>query len=329
MGEAPHSPEAPDIRTTHAVRLGLRQVKSLREDDAKRLTEARGKGYDSVRDLWLRSGLTRAAIERLADADAFRSIGLDRRDALWAARGLGGGAVRDRLPLFDTPGHAAAREPDFVLPPMPPGEHVVNDYRYLSLSLKAHPVSFLRTALAARRVVTNASLRGTTRGEERASASDREVRNGDRVTVAGLVIIRQRPGTARGVIFMTLEDETDIANVIVWPKTFETFRPVVLGARLVAVTGRVQSQSGVIHVVADRLEDLTPMLAALSEDAGDLSSLARADEVKRPGVDNRERVDMRHPRLVRFFREHPTLADDLAELSQNTSRVMPKGRNFH
>jgi error-prone DNA polymerase len=208
---------------------------------------------------------------------------------------------------------------------MPLGEHVVNDYRYLSLSLKAHPVSFLRQKLSARRVITNASL---ARGEER-RRRDREAKNGDRVAIAGLVIIRQRPGTAKGVIFMTLEDETDIANVIVWPKTFEVFRPVVLGARLVAVTGKLQSESGVIHVVADKLEDLTPMLAALSENAGDLSSLARADEVRRPGVDNREKVDMRHPRLVRFFQEHPSLATDLAKLSAATSRVMPKGRNFH
>ncbi len=278
--------------------------------------EARRAGYDSVRDLWLRSGLSRAAIERLADADAFRSLGLDRRDALWAARGIGAMKPADKLPLFDVAAHGELRkEPDFDLPPMPLGEHVVNDYRYLSLSLKAHPVSFLRQQLASRRVVTHASLK--------------EMPNNRRTTVAGLVIIRQRPGTAKGVIFMTLEDETDIANVIVWPKTFEVYRPIVLGARLVAVTGKLQSESGVIHVVADKLEDLTPMLAALSEDAGDLSSLARADEVKRSSVDNREKVDMRHPRLVRFFQENPSLARDLADLSAKTSQVMPKGRNFH
>ena len=307
---------APNIRTTHAVRLGLRQIKGFREDDARALMAARAGGYDSVRDLWLRTGLTRAAIERLADGDAFRSIGLDRRDALWAARGLGGGGTRDRLPLFDVAAHGdVTREPDFALPPMPVGEHVVNDYRYLHLSLKAHPLSFLRARLAARRVIANAMLR--------------ETPNNHIVTVTGLVIIRQRPGTAKGVIFMTLEDETDIANAIVWPKVFERFRPIVLGARLVAVTGKVQSESGVIHVVANKLEDLTPMLAALSEDAGDLSALARADEVRRPGVDNRDKVDMRHPRMVRFFKEQPSLATDLAKLSAATGKVMPKGRNFH
>lgn len=307
--------DAPDIRTAHAVRLGLRQIKGFREDDAKALMAARRDGYDSVRDLWLRSGLNRGQIERLADGDAFRSLGLDRRDALWAARGLAGGATRDRLPLFDAAAHGdITREPDFPLPPMPIGEHVVNDYRYLHLSLKAHPLSFLRERLTGRRIVANAALRGTPSGR--------------RVTVAGLVIIRQRPGTAKGVIFMTLEDETDIANVIVWPKTFERFRPVVLGARLVAVTGRVQSQSGVIHVVADGLEDLTPMLAALSEDAGDLSALARGDEVKRPAADHREKIGP-HSRLVQLARENPGLAEDLAKLSAAAGKVMPKGRNFH
>jgi error-prone DNA polymerase len=321
--------EVEEIRTTSAVRLGLRQIKGLREDDMRRLAERRGKGYDSVRDLWLRGSLSRSAIERLADGDAFRSIGLDRRAALWAARALGGVKAADKLPLFDTPEHAdITREPDFALPPMPLGEHVVNDYRYLSLSLKAHPLSFLRERLTGRHIVTNASLKGVPRGEERAAANDREPMNGRRVTVAGLVIIRQRPGTANGVIFMTLEDETDIANIIVWPKTFEVFRPVVLGSRLVAVTGKVQCESGVIHVVADKLEDLTPMLAALSEDAGDLSSLARADEVKRPGVDHRERAAARQ-RIGRLVRTDREIASDLLTIAEAAGKVMPKGRNFH
>jgi error-prone DNA polymerase len=314
---------ADDIRSTHAVRLGFRQIKGFREEDARALVAARGAGYDSVRDLWLRSGLSRPAIERLADADAFRSLGLDRRDALWAARGLGSAASADkpgsRLPLFD---HAALgdirREPDVALPPMPIGEHVVNDYRYLSLSLKAHPLSFLRPQLAARRILADEGLR--------------DIPNNRRVTVFGLVLVRQRPGTASGVIFMTIEDETDIANIIVWPKIFERFRPVVLGARLVAVTGKVQSESGVIHVVSEKLEDLTPMLEALSAEAGapdgrDLESLARADEVRRPSADMREKIGLRHPRTVRFFREEPALAADLASLS--AGKVMPKGRNFH
>jgi error-prone DNA polymerase len=311
-----HASMEGDIRTTHAVRLGLHRIKGLKEDDAQALVAARGGGYDSVRDLWLRAGLSRAVIERLADGDAFRSLGLDRRDALWAAHELGGGKARDRLPLFDTPEHAdIRREPDFALPPMPIGEHIVNDYRYLSLSLKAHPLSFLRDRLAARRIVTSASLRDTA--------------DGTRVTVAGLVIIRQRPGTAKGVIFMTLEDETDIANAIVWPKVFERFRPVVLGARLVGVSGRVQSASGVIHVVADKIEDLTPLLLVLSEDAGDLESLARADEVRRPSADNRERPKPRRQHAVRTFDDEIAIIADFVRSTAEPADVMPKGRNFH
>jgi len=301
-----HAEMAKDIRTRHAVRLGFRQIKGFREDDAQAIIAARGQGYDSVRDLWLRTGLPRATIERLADGDAFRSLGLDRRDALWAARGEGAVKAKDRLPLFDTPAHADIRsEPDFALPPMPIGEHVVNDYRYLSLSLKAHPLSFLRERLAGRGIIPAAALR--------------EISNNRRVTVAGLVITRQRPGTANGVIFMTLEDETDIANAIVWPKTFEIFRPIVLGARLIALTGKVQSASDVIHVVADRIEDLTPLLAVLSADGGDLSALARADEVARPGVDAREKVRPR-ARIAALNRDEP---------ARLTSDAMPKGRNFH
>ena len=153
--------------------------------------------------------------------------------------------------------------------------------------------------------------------------------NGRRVTVAGLVITRQRPGTASGVIFMTLEDETDITNGIVWPKVFERFRPVVLGARLIALTGKVQSESGVIHVIADKIEDLTPLLAILSADAGDLSSLARADEVSRnPGVDNRDKVRGMANHLMRHPRNEP-IGRDLAAIAEAANEVMPKGRNFH
>jgi error-prone DNA polymerase len=306
-----HASMRDDIQTRYAVRLGLHRIKGMAEDDAKRVAEMRGRGYDSVRDLWLRTGLARAAVERLADGDAFRSVGLDRRDALWAARGEGAMKAKDRLPLFDVPEHAdIRREPDFALPPMLIGEHIVHDYRYLSLSLKGHPVAHIRSELAARGIIPAAALRGRT--------GDGSDMNGRRVTVAGLVITRQRPGTASGVIFMTMEDETDITNGIVWPKVFERFRPVVLGARLTAITGRVQAEKGVIHVIAERLDDLTPLLSTLAADADDLQSLARADEVSRPaGTDSRAR----HPRNVRFFQEK--------EKAEATHDVMPKGRNFH
>jgi error-prone DNA polymerase len=310
-----HAEMAPAIRTRYAVRLGLRQIKGIRENDGDAIKAARGRGYDSLRDLWLRTNLPRATLERLADGDAFRSVGLDRRDALWAARGEDSMRVRDRLPLFDVSGNADIRkEPDFALPPMLIGEHIVHDYRYLSLSVKGHPLSLLRADLTARRIAAAEALRGRT--PER----DGSDMNGRRMTVAGLVITRQRPGTAKGVIFMTLEDDTDIANIIVWPKAYEKYRPLVLGSRLVAVTGKVQSAKGVIHVIADHIEDLSSMLASLSADASDLSAPAHADEVARPGEDNRTRNLMGHPRNVRFFKE-----DDI----KATHAVMPKGRNFH
>lgn len=303
-----------DVWSSHAVRLGFRQVKGLAEADMALLVERRGAGYDSLRDLWLRTGLDRAVLERLADADAFRSLGLDRRAALWAAKALGAGGAAARLPLFDAPAAPAREhEPDVALPPMPPGEHVVNDYRWLSLSLKAHPLAFLRGRLDALRVTPSERLAGLRAGATR--------------TVAGLVLVRQRPGSAKGVIFMTLEDESGVANVIVWPKVFERFRPIVLGARLVAVTGRLQSEAGVTHLVAQGLDDLTPLLGLLSADAGDLQSLANADEVRRPTVDMREKIKPAS-RLQRLVAEMPSLAEDLGTLSRATHRVMPRGRNF-
>lgn len=178
---------------------------------------------------------------------------------------------------------------------MPLGEEVVNDYRFLKLSLRAHPASFLRADLARRRIIVNEELR--TR------------RNGEYVRVSGLVTIRQRPGSANGVIFMTIEDETAIANLIVWPKTFERFRPIVLGARYICATGKMQQQSGVIHVVADRLEDLTPLLGQLMEDAPPIEAYARADEVKGQQSDPRERTS----RAERYasFAENIDVAADL------------------
>ena len=196
---------------------------------------------------------------------------------------------------------------------MPLGTHVVEDYRRLSLSLKAHPTSFMRARLAAR---------GILRSEALASA-----KSGERVTVAGLVLVRQRPGTAKGVIFMTLEDETGVANVIVWPKAFERLRAIVLGARFVAVTGKLQNEQGVVHVVADRMEDLTPWLGLLSEAGETIAATARADEVKRP------QLTMAQKRQGNRFAQTPRLdaphapADIASEIIE-ARRAMPAGRNF-
>jgi error-prone DNA polymerase len=308
-----HAEMTPHIRTTHAVRLGFRQIIGVKEKDMLRLVEQRGEAYDSVRDLWLRSGLSSTVLERLADADAFRSLGLDRRQALWAVRALDRVGDQDDLPLFASrPGRDT--EPDARLPPMPLGAHVVEDYRRLSLSLKAHPASFLRARLSARGIVRSDALRS--------------VKNGERVTVAGLVLVRQRPGTAAGVIFMTLEDETGVANIIVWPKIFERLRAIVLGARFVAVTGKLQSEQGVIHIVAERMNDLTSMLGLLSETGQTISALAHADEVRRP------QMTMAQKRQGNRFAGPPRLDDPRAKPpspvveTMDIVEAMPAGRNF-
>ncbi len=236
--------------SSFALRLGLRQIDGLREDDAKRLVAIRdnlpAKTYCDVRDLWRRSGLKRASLERLAAADSFRSLGLDRRQALWEVRGL---PLEIPLPLFEHAGtEEAGAEQEVALPVMPLSEHVVNDYRTLRLSLKAHPMSFLRARIAAMRIAACADLK--------------QCRDGARVSVAGVVLVRQRPGSAQGVVFMTVEDETGIANSVIWPNVLERERKVVMGARLVVVHGRVQRHEDIIHVVATRLEDRSDLASS-------------------------------------------------------------------
>ncbi|MER8441359.1 error-prone DNA polymerase [Mesorhizobium sp. M1312] len=271
------------IRTNHAVRLGFRQVKGLSKERMEVFVARRGDGYATVRDVWLRSGLYVDEIEKLAQADAFRSLGLDRRDALWAVRALDGKSAAETLPLFDRPAiRLRDLEPETRLPTMPLGEHVVHDYRSLGLSLKAHPLAFLRQRLDRSGVTPNARLG--------------QVRDGKRVSVAGLVLVRQRPGNAKA-IFLTLEDEQAVANVIFWERTFNRYRPIVMGARLVRVTGKLQSESDVIHIVAEKVEDLTPWLSVLLEEKPDV-----------PVVQNDRQ--------------------DIATLSGKAERVMPKGRNF-
>jgi error-prone DNA polymerase len=299
-----HASMRDDILTTHAIRLGFRLIKGIPERDMEILVASRGKGYDSIRDLWLRTQLSPQVLAALAEADAFRSLGLDRREALWVVRGLNRSGDKDDLPLLKDLSFRAL-EPEAHLPPMPLGEHVVEDYRHLSLSLKAHPVAFLREKLTARRII---------RTEELA-----QQKPGTRITTSGLVLVRQRPGSASGVIFLTLEDETGIANAIVWPKIFEKLRPIVIAARLIAITGRVQAESDVIHVVVEQAEDLTPWLGLLSRQGREISSLARADAVKRP-----HEHDPREPpkQIGLFDHETPGSKDDMRQ-------VLPKGRNFH
>ncbi len=241
----------------HALRLGLRQVTGLGEEDAKRIVKARNGLWPDIAAMQRGTGIGASAIETLAAADAFGSMGLDRRGALWQARAL---PKVSPLPLFEVAGRPTEDpEPPAALPAMAPGEQVVEDYRTLRLSLRAHPLSFLRARLAKR-------------GALAAEAIARS-RDGERASAAGLVLVRQRPGSASGVIFMTLEDETGVVNIVVWPRVLENFRRAVLGARLAVVKGRIQRTDDIVHLVADRLEDLTGWLDLLTPDeAGGASS---------------------------------------------------------
>ncbi|HEX3664051.1 MAG TPA: error-prone DNA polymerase [Rhizomicrobium sp.] len=272
-----------------SVRLGFRQIKGFREDDAKALVAARGRGFDGVRHLALAANLPSEAMARLAEADAFRSLGLDRREALWCVKGLDGAAENSRiavpeLPIFqNVDAESLRREEEVRLPPLCLGEHIVQDYMALSMSLKAHPLSLLRTKMHARGITPNAKIIDTP--------------DGARITVAGLVLVRQRPGTASGVIFITLEDEASIANIIVWPKVFETYRRTLLASRLLMVTGKLQKQGIVTHVIADKLVDLTSDLSLLSVTHGDkCEALARADQLKHDGQGSWRDAPHRHRR---------------------------------
>jgi error-prone DNA polymerase len=254
-----------------AVRLGLRLVGGAPEEIARAIVAARGPGYPDVFSVWTRSGAPAGVLERFANADAFRSMGLDRRAALWAVKGLAGGALQagpKRATSSLSPILTRAEtgdlfaEPCVDLPATSLGEHVVEDYAAIGLSLKAHPVAFFREALARRGVLTSAA-----HWDERLA--------GRRVTVAGLVLVRQRPGTAKGVIFLTLEDETGIVNVVVWPKVFEKNRRVVMTAQFLEVRGKIERQGLVIHVVAEKLTDLTPELRSLGEGTAGLPKTDR------------------------------------------------------
>lgn len=309
-----HQDMAGVMQNNHAVRLGLNRVKGLHKDHADQLVAHRGRGYDSMRDLWLRSGLAKSTLERLAEADCLRSLGLDRRTALWAAKALDPLTSEERLPLFAISADTDRRnEPDVALPTMPLGEHVIHDYRSLSLSLKAHPVSFVRQTLSQMRYRQTEALN--------------TARSNSFIRIAGLVLVRQRPGTAKGVIFETIEDETGVANIIVWPKIFEKYRPVVLGARFVGIHGKVQTSDGVTHVIANHLEDLTHLLSAISDATDHLEPLANADEVKNPQQDVRQKR-ARSERIEKFEDDLDTMRHKNRPPSR-ASAVLPKGRNFH
>ncbi|SEQ24769.1 error-prone DNA polymerase, DnaE-like [Devosia sp. YR412] len=301
-----HAEMAEHIYTEKAVRLGLRMVEGLAQKDIEKIIAERGEGYISVRDLWLRTGVPIASLEKLARADAFSSLGLNRREALWAVKGLIGTHGAEMLPLFATAGPSLSHpvEDAANLPLMQPGEEVIHDYATLSLSLKGHPVEFLRPMLNAR---------GTTRARNLGT-----VESGLRIEVAGLVLVRQRPGTASGVIFVTLEDETGVANLVVWPKLFEDdlMRKTLLSSRMLAAKGRLQREGLVTHLIVEDMEDLTPDLLNLSHGAeiGD-AVVARADEGKSgpPEHSTRDRNAVREIEMAR----------------RRAYAALPGGRNFH
>ena len=241
----------PDGKGDYALRLGFRRVKGFRQADAETLVAAREKGdVATMRRLWLGAGLPRQALKTLADGDGWNSLGLNRRDALWTATGL----TEKPLPLFAA---AAERdegrdEPMPALPAMSLGEEVAADYKHLALSLKAHPLALKRTAFTADGFMPNRQLA--------------TLKDGRKAKVAGLVLVRQQPGTAKGVIFMTIEDETGVANIVLWPPIFQRFHRIAVTSRILGVIGRVQrDESGfVIHVIADRLVDLSDRLPELT-----------------------------------------------------------------
>jgi error-prone DNA polymerase len=309
----------------HAVRLGFRQIDGFKwadpdeeglriennrrserkkpkpEDWGERIVAARERRrFTSLEDFARDTGLPKRALILLADADAFRSMGLDRRAALWAVRRLPDDVP---LPLFEI---AVAREqPDEdaqPLPAMPLPEQVAADYQTIRLSLKGHPMEFLRPMFAKERVVTCAAV---------SDANDRQ-----RVRCAGVVLVRQRPGSAKGVVFMTLEDETGIANIVVWPKVMEHFRKEVMGARLILVEGTIQSSpEKVVHLVAERLFDRSSDLVHLADDAlGRRHVVPAGPALVEPLNDDR--------------REHPDNPAQKIRHPRNV-RILPRSRDFH
>ncbi len=275
-----------------ALRIGLRQIDGFREAWADAIVAARAAGrFTSVEQLARRASLPRRALRLLADADAFRSIGLGRREALWEVRRTPDG----ELPLF-----AAARarelgeEPDAMLPDMPMSEHVAADYQVTRLSLKGHPMEFLREGFGREGVL---SCRAAS-----------ETKNGRQVKVAGVVLVRQRPGEGKA-IFITLEDETGICNVLLWARIFEVQRAAVMASRLMVVEGEIQrSEEGVVHLMGVRVHDRTAELGRLSEDHRTEIELSRADVFEHPQMPRHHVPRGSHPRDV---------------------RILPKSRDFH
>ena len=283
-----------------ALRIGLRQVDGFSEAWALKLATLRGTGYPGIETLSMRARLPSEALRKLADADAFGSLNLDRREAAWIVRRLPNDAP---LPLFAA---AQARElgtePNAQLPLMPLPEQIAVDYQTTRLSLKGHPMGMLRDIFRAEGIASSAETAAR--------------RDGSFIRTAGIVLVRQRPGKGNA-IFMTLEDESGIVNVLIWARIFERFRAQVMGSRLVVVEGKVQkSKEGVTHVMAERVYDRTAELSRLFDDPRHV-----ARQNVDPGTDERVRSDPHQGHMLagrRSTQGHPRQV-----------RVMPKSRDFH
>lgn len=272
------------IEAPGTVRLGFREVKGLREEDIKELITNRIKPYEQVDEVPVQL----AALEKLADADAFRSVGLDRREALWQVSALADKPVA----LFEGKPEPEAQ---VVLPFMTEGEHVVQDYASTGLSLRKHPVALIRDKLELLQVIPISQLKN--------------LKDGDTARVSGLITVRQRPGTAKGVLFMTIEDESGNANLVVWEKTFNTDRKVIIQSKLFMAEGKVQIEGEVIHLVVRRCFNLNGLLSGLTADRDDLPilSLAQGDETTKP-VSGEQNTRV---------------------IQRSKKEVFYKGRNFH
>ena len=234
-----------EIGKPHALRLGLRQIKGFSQEEALMLTQGRCSSYSSITGM-MDAGLSIGTLEKLADADAFRSLDIDRRKALWEITALG-----DRpIALFEGQPSESMAEGQIALPLLTKSQHVVADYARTSLSIKAHPVSFLRGKLDLLQVVPTAKLA--------------LLKNDMQVKVCGLITVRQRPGTSKGVLFITIEDDTGFANIVVWSTIFEKYRKEILRSKLFMVTGKIQVEGEVIHVIAQRCFDMSGLLKDLT-----------------------------------------------------------------
>ncbi|HYG19373.1 MAG TPA: error-prone DNA polymerase, partial [Ohtaekwangia sp.] len=272
-----------------ALRLGFRQVKGLREDDVNLLCKGRNEKYRSIHEL-REAGLSHAVLERLADADAFRSLGHDRRNALWEV------STKDYQAHALFSGHGDTPEEKILLPEMTLPEHVVHDYAATALSLKAHPVSFIREKLDQLKILSASALE--------------HAKDGDRVKVAGLILVRQRPGTASGICFITIEDETGTANLVVFQKLFDEYRKEIIQSRLLMVEGKLQREGEVIHVIVSRCYNYSKLLHHLTSAEADAMPQvvrSRSDETTAPVPDPRQKL-----------KTH--------ELVQG--KIFPEGRNF-